>query len=220
LCVALARAVLEHTESPGGSDATSEAWQLAHQAERIFHGTPSGIDTGLALHQGLFAFRPQPPGLPSIERLPSPRLWLVSAAVPREGDCRALIGGLAERMRVGDRRVRSAMDELGRIAHEAESLLRSAAPGSLLGRSADAAMAILRGIGLSTPGLEALLAAGRRAGASGGKLSGAGGGGAFYLVAENRELADRVALAVRTEAARAGIPLSAPSLVTSFPAAS
>ena len=224
LCAALARAALEHAAGPRG-----DAWRLAHESERLFHGTPSGIDTGLSLLGGLLAFQPSLPGLPAYERLPSPRLWLVTAAVPRDEACGALIRSLGDRMRAADPFARDAIAALGRIAQSAWDALRSVGtrrgpsegspdPAVLLGGLADAAMEVLRGLGLGTPGLDALLAAGTRAGARGGKLSGAGGGGAFYLVAGSISSAETAADAVTAEAARGHIRLSSPARVIPMPA--
>ena len=62
LCGALARAALAHAGAAAEQD--DRAWSLAHDAERLFHGTPSGIDTGLALMNGMHAFLPRAPRLP------------------------------------------------------------------------------------------------------------------------------------------------------------
>lgn len=61
-----------------------------------------------------------------------------------------------------------------------------------LGQQASRAHQVLRTMGLSTPTLDQVLALGCRAGASGGKLSGAGGGGAFYLVCSDPDVAIHV----------------------------
>ncbi len=74
------------------------------------------------------------------------------------------------------------------------------------------AMRELRGVGLSTPGLDSLLAAGKRAGALGGKLSGAGGGGAFFLVADSARAAGEIAQAVQGQAQSAALRLAAPAV--------
>ena len=74
-----------------------------------------------------------------------------------------------------------------------------------LGGLAERAHRELERLGLSTPELEDLLEAGARAGAVGGKLSGAGGGGAFYLVARTSEAAHQVSRAVRARARELGL---------------
>jgi mevalonate kinase len=220
LCVALSQALLSRARgSAGGALDVSqapdmgEAWDLAHDAEQVFHGTPSGIDTGLSLMGGLISFQPRPPALPQHQALPGARLWLVTAAVRRDESCAALIRGLGERMRARDRVVQDAVAELGRIAGSVLDVLTGATvtePSALVGESADAAMDVLQGIGLGHSAMEQLIDAGRRAGAHGGKLSGAGAGGAFYLVAGTLPVARKIARAVRVAATGPGITLAAP----------
>ena len=64
--------------------------------------------------------------------------------------------------------------------------------------------------------MERLIAAGVGAGARGGKLSGAGGGGAFYMVADSRRAAGKISGAVRAAASGAGITLAAPARTVSL----
>ncbi len=215
LCTALAMAAIRHaggSREPGRAWETDRAWELAHDAERLFHGSPSGVDTGLSLLGGLIAFRPRPPGLPDYEVLRRAPLWLVTAAVPRDDACRALIAGLGERMRAGDPAVRDAIAALGRIASDAREALAGGGGAPIIGALAEEAMRELRGVGLSTPGLDSLLAAGKRAGALGGKLSGAGGGGAFFLVADSARAAGEIAQAVQGQAQSAALRLAAPAV--------
>jgi mevalonate kinase len=220
LCAALSLALLsrERGNAGGALDVSEapemdEAWGLAHDAEQVFHGTPSGIDTGLSLLGGLVSFQPRPPALPEWRRLPGARLWLVTAAVPRDESCAALIKGLGGRMQAGDRVVQDAIAELGRIARSVQEALDAGSSPSLgeqFGQAADGAMEVLKSIGLGNPSMERLIAAGKSAGARGGKLSGAGGGGAFYLVADSRRAAGSISGALRAAATGAGITLAAP----------
>lgn len=215
LCAALARAALAHVEELAQTGAPGNPlreWELAHDAERLFHGTPSGIDTGLSLLDGLFAFQPRPPALPEYQPLFGAPLHLVVAAVPRSEACGALVAMLGERMSAGHPETRDAIQDLGRAAGAARKVLAASAGGEArdVARLADQAMDRLRGLGLSSPWLDRLLEAGKRAGALGGKLSGAGGGGAFFLVARDAESAERVAASLKREAARGGILLAAP----------
>ena len=220
LCSAFARAGLARLHgaaAPAADGAQAEdPWRLAHGMERIFHGTPSGIDTGLSLHPGLSAFFPRPPALPERERLPGIDLFLVVGAAPRADDAAGLIAGLRERMRSGDAGVRESLDALGRIAREARGILQGASAGALplLASLVEEAMARLRSLGLSTPALDELLREGKSAGALGGKLSGAGGGGAFFLVMPGEKSAEAAARLLASVALRRGMPLvSAPRLV-------
>jgi mevalonate kinase len=215
LCAALARAALAHAGELSHSRAPGNPfreWELAHDAEKMFHGTPSGIDTGLAILDGLFAFLPQPPALPEYRRLAGPPLHLVVAAVPRAEACGALVAMLGERMRAGHQETLDAIQALGGIAGAALKALAGPTAGGAqeIAHLADQAMERLRALQLSSPWLDRLLDAGKRAGALGGKLSGAGGGGAFFLVTRDVESARRVARCLEEEAARARIVLAAP----------
>lgn len=217
ICAALARAALAHAGAPGAD--LHREWSIAHDAERLFHGTPSGIDTGLSLIGGLIAFRPRPPALPEYEPLFGAPLHLVVAAVPRDEACGALVAKLGERMRAGHQETRDAMQDLGGIAEAAREALASSAAGRSqdIADLADQAMDRLRRLGLSSSWLDRLLEAGKRAGALGGKLSGAGGGGAYFLVTRDAESAGRVAASLGEEASRAGISLAAPVRALTIP---
>ncbi len=227
LCAAFARALAGRAAganasrpapSPAAADgATPERiWALAHEAERLFHGTPSGIDTGLSILGGLRAFSPHPPGLPYHESLSGMPLFLGVGALPRAGNCGALVAALGERMKAGDALARDSIAALGRIAAEAREELRHPGPSgpSRLGRLAGKAMDRLRALGLSTSGLDLVIEEGERAGALGGKLSGAGSGGAFFLFMADAETAEQVVKALASTAASRGVSFAtAPRVV-------
>jgi mevalonate kinase len=82
-----------------------------------------------------------------------------------------------------------------------------------MARMATDAMTHLRSIGLANPAQDRLIEAGRRAGAFGGKLSGAGAGGAFFLIAPDEVSAHAIARQVDTDAREAGIDLRASARV-------
>ena len=177
LCVALARAV-------GGAAASGERelWDSAHRAEHAFHGSPSGIDTGLALLGGVQRFMPSGPGsVPSAQPIAVQRIHLVAGFVPRRGDTAAHVAAVRQRMQAGDAEVRAAIGRLGAIVEPACRLLGASVADRAvrLGTLADEAGALLNDIGVGSPVVADLLAAARAAGATGGKISGGGGGGAF-----------------------------------------
>lgn len=202
LCAAAERAL--SGKAPAKSAAA--VWRGAHEREKVFHGTPSGADTGLAIHPGMgfLSWAEASGGLPSYEPLPVSDLHLVVAAVPRRGATKAQVAAIAERMRAGDRATNDALRRLGRCSRAArELMLRPRLPAAELGAVADAAQRLLAGLGLADPLQDRLLRAGRGAGACGGKLSGAGGGGAFFLVCRGAAAAAPVLAAVRGRAAAA-----------------
>ena len=188
--------------------AESEAavWRGAHEREKVFHGTPSGADTGLATYPGIgfLSWAEAGVGLPSYEPVPAAELHLVVAAVPRRGDTKTHVSAVAERVRAGDTATRETLRRLGQCSREARALmLRPRLPAAQLGVVADAAQRLLAGLGLADPSQERLLHAGHTAGACGGKLSGAGGGGACFLICRDPTTAARVLAAIRDRAADA-----------------
>ena len=204
LCVAAERALAgaRRTEPPA-----SAIWRGAHEREKVFHGTPSGADTGLAAHPGVgfLSWTGGEGGLPRYESLPTSELHLVVGAVARRGDTRAQVAAVARRLRAGDGTAKDALRRLGRCSREARSLLlQPRMPAPALGALADAAHRLLSGLGLADPRQDRLLQAGRAAGACGGKLSGAGCGGACYLVCGDAASATRVLEAIRNQATVAG----------------
>ncbi len=209
LCVAFARALLQGPAETSDRLGDRRVWALAHDAEHLFHGRPSGVDTGISLMGGLCILRPVPAGLPEHTAVPARGLHLVVGAVRRDEACAALIGGLASRMKAGDPVVRAGIDHLAEVTRYAARLLTSGGKDmpKYLGTLADAAMADLRSLGLSTPDLESVLEAALRAGGLGGKLSGAGGGGAFYAVAPDETAAGVIARKIEEAAASNGITM-------------
>lgn len=153
---------------------------LSWRAEGLFHGTPSGIDTALALRQGWWRLEPSTRPV-TARALPDPGLVLVTGAVVREADTKTLVGNLARRREAGDRLVIDGLEALGAIADASAAALEGRRPQDLpdLVRRA---RGLLVSLGLETPALTSAIDAGLARGALAGKLSGAGGGGAFYLI--------------------------------------
>lgn len=180
LCVALARALRK--DAP-----PEEIWAIAHELEKTFHGNPSGIDTGLScLERPCIFTKTDTKTLPSVRFIEEPLPPIVFGFVPRKTTTAELVNGLRQRYREAQKRI----EELGEIAEEAKMHLGSA---EKMGALANAAHERLQSLSLSTPELDALLTRGRACGATGGKLSGAGGGGAYILFAKNREEARSIA---------------------------
>ena len=209
LCTAVSAALasVQYSHSKCPSPSSSALWAWAHTAEQLFHGTPSGIDTGLALYRGLFSFRPQTPGLPGMSRLDGFPLHLVVGAVPRLTSAKSLIRQMREQMLSEQRATRVFMRNLGTIADQAIVILRKGDDRRTaeLGVLANRAQDTLKNLGLSSPALDLLLEKARSAGALGGKLSGAGGGGAFFLLYPDAEGAREGADSLKREAANLGL---------------
>lgn len=159
--------------------------------ERVFHGTPSGVDHAVSALGGGVRYRKGPDG-PAIEALSLPPLQLVVLDSGSSGNTAELVAGVRGRRPAID----LALDRMGHLTDEVAVCLAHGGGG--LGPLMDENHALLQQIGVSTPRLDALVALARRAGALGAKLSGAGGGGVVIALVEEAD-------PVLSAAAEAGI---------------
>ena len=214
LCVALAEAGLRAAGTPEVLRHRNLVWGIAHHAEGYFHGSPSGIDTGLATLGGLIAFRPSPPELPQWRRLQPRRLAFLVGSAPRNARAKALIAEIKARSGQADSLEAKRLARLGALSEAAEALFDGGGSdgGSesfklsiQLGSLAREAQVELAGLGLVDQTVAALVAAGEAAGSPGGKMSGAGGGGAFWLVYPDLDGARHGEEALRRRASSLGL---------------
>lgn len=184
LCVALVKAVVGLF--PYLEVDPRQIWNWAHQCEYIFHGSPSGIDTGLAFHERFCAFQPINGNLPRFEYLNNLKLYLLIGVLQRNSNTKELITQLKDSMQHNDE-IKKSIWKLGRLARVAIDQLtdNNRYLHKSIGELALEAHIHLSRLGLSTPEQDLIIEAGMKEGASGGKLSGAGGGGVFFLVAED-----------------------------------
>jgi mevalonate kinase len=181
LGVALARAL-----KPGCPP--EEAAALAMRIERVLHGAPSGVDPATCARGGvIFYTRGEPPSVEPVRG----RAWVVIALSGIARGTHSTVLPLADRRR-SDPRIEPLLERLGGLAREGRDHFQR---GDLvrLGAAFDAAHEGLRELGVSCAELEHTVAALRRAGALGAKLTGAGGGGAAIGLARDDSHARKVA---------------------------
>ncbi len=172
LTVALARLAM-------GQDADVDAVVEASLAgERVFHGTPSGIDSEVAARGGVLRYvRGQPPEAIALER-PLP-VVVVPSGVPR-----STADQVAKVHRAVDRwpmLARPMIELVGRLVDQGQAAM-IAGDHAALGELADLDHALLGGLGVSSWILDELCYVARGAGALGAKLTGAGGGGCILAL--------------------------------------
>jgi len=185
LCVATVRAAYEYI---GEEIEPKKLWKIAHEIEKQYHGKPSGIDTGISAYESLVYFEKKEEELPSHKILERASLHLVIGALPRANNTEELI----EQVQSHERK-QEIFEALGNLTMNAVEKIND--PG-FIGECANEAQALLSQFALSTPELDQILKFGNSCGAFGGKLSGAGGGGAYFLVAGNQEHAEEIARAL------------------------
>jgi mevalonate kinase len=181
-----------------------EIWQLANRGESIFHGSPSGIDTGLSVYNQALAFFFEGAELPRIQELPHRGISLVVSAVPREKDTYTYVSHVKALCQDNPR----AADQLETLGALSRTYLSSSDLDSKdMGLMAQRAAEILSAWNLVPEALERMIRSAGAYGSTGGKISGAGGGGAFFLVAENQDRVPALIDFLRHSSQNSGLPL-------------
>jgi mevalonate kinase len=192
--VAVLRALSQHFSRPLPPARLSA---LAFEAEKIHHGTPSGIDnTVIAYESPVYFIRSRRPRVFRI-RVPVHLLVADSGEPSPTAEAVAIVRRQWERH---PQRYEALFDEMAQIAEDARRAIEGGWPEDL-GPLMDRNQAALDSMGLVTPTLAALLSAARGAGALGAKLSGAGLGGNMIALVKLEE-AERVAEALVGAGAR------------------
>jgi mevalonate kinase len=191
---AVVRALAGHFRRWLPSQAVSD---LVYQAERIYHGMPSGIDnTVIAFEKPVYFIRDL---VRQVFWLGSP-LVLAIADTGLESSTREVVLDLRRRYEVESEFYETLFGRVGQISTAAKGLMEH---GDLqrLGELMDENHTLLQAIGVSCPALDRLVLAARDGGALGAKMSGAGwGGNAIALV--THETQGRVDLMLRLAGAQ------------------
>ncbi len=214
LCVSISRIVLNRPEEIYDS----AVHLLANHLEMQFHGTPSGIDTGMAADNGTASWLKSGRDLPDRQILNIPKWSIIYGALPRSASTAETVGRLRRSAIPGNSAAKSAMKDLGDIASgfiDASEESRKDFPITAA-EMANRAQKILSSLDLSTHHLDALFKIAEDEGALGGKLSGGGMGGAFYICASDRDSRDRILGVLPEKLAGAGIELTVPLTAMDF----
>ena len=200
LCVAAEQAL--NSEKTSDTKDLKLVWYGAHQREKIFHGNPSGADTGLVVHKGLgmISWPDSQSEKSNLIRFPlynsvftSEKLYLVVGSVPRSGNTGSHVSRIKRQQQSDESKLKPILKNLGLLSQQASKVLTGNREVAVeLGALANEAQSLLSEIGVCDSYQNCLLEAGRVAGATGGKMSGAGGGGAFFLVCPNKTIAGQV----------------------------
>ena len=179
---ALSVAVLRALAAAAGRHlVVAEELSLGRRLEGIFHEHSSGIDPAAAALGTCFRFvRGEPPALTALH--PAVALPLVIAFGGQPRSTGAAVGALRARWEADRGTHEDLFDEVAAVVDAGAA---AAERGDLpaLGRAFDQNQALLERLGVSSPGVEALVAVARRHGALGAKLTGGGAGGAVIALA-------------------------------------
>lgn len=168
--VALTRALASHLNT---SMTDEQINAFAYEIEKLHHGTPSGIDnTVITYARPVYFVKGQP-----IETFKVGRSFtLVIADSGIAAPTKESVGDV-RRLWMSDRtRWEAVFDKIGEISSAARRAIELGKP-ELLGPLMDENHALLQELTVSSPELDRLVEAARKAGAFGAKLSGGGRGG-------------------------------------------
>ncbi len=156
-----------------------EIFEVAHEAEKVAHGNPSGVDTATAVFGGTIFFRKG-----EAEGLEAPEMQIIvgNTGVPR--NTKTQVENV--KSRVEDPRVSYNLFTISSIVKKArETILKGSV--NEIGFLMDKNQEYLRALGVSSVEIENLIKIAKERGASGAKLTGAGGGGCIIALATKPE---------------------------------
>jgi len=161
-----------------------DVFRITYEAEKVVHGTPSGIDPAISTFGGTLLFQ-MDTGFKPIDTKAGIQLVV--------GDT-----GIERSTRVQVEKVRNLRVKYPQVVEPIMNAAREIVLRAIdafkrndletLGELMNINHALLYGIGVSDESLEWLINAARKAGASGAKLTGAGGGGCMVALAKSENL--------------------------------
>lgn len=160
-----------------------DVYRIAYEAERVVHGTPSGIDPTVSTYGGILLFKDK--DFTPLKVKGDLPLVIGDTAIERS------TGELVARVREMKAQYPLIVDPIveagGKISLQAVEALKT---GSLqeLGKLMDINQALLYAVGVSNELLERLIYAARKAGALGAKITGGGGGGCVIALSPPEKL--------------------------------
>jgi len=161
-----------------------DVFRITYEAEKIVHGTPSGIDPAISTFGGTLLFQMDTGFKPLDVKMDIP---LVIGDTGVERSTRVQV----EKVREIKEKYPQVVDPIMWAAREIVLRAMDALKENdmkALGDLMNINHALLYGVGVSDESLEWLINAARKAGALGAKLTGAGGGGCMIALARNERL--------------------------------
>lgn len=169
----------------GGSLSNEEINSLAYEGEKVIHGAPSGVDNNISTYGGVLRYER---GV-GFERLKvecaSP---LIIGNTRRRRSTHKMVDAVRELRERNTDIVDRIIDALGTISGEGlNALIKN--DMYCMGELMNISHGLLAALGVSSPELDSMVHASRKAGAFGAKLTGAGGGGCMIAVAKDGDAA-------------------------------
>ncbi|WP_158224713.1 mevalonate kinase [Agaribacterium haliotis] len=172
-----------------GQDSTNEEInELAFACEKLAHGNPSGLDNSLACYGGLFRFQRLHSGVDlKALSLAQPLNFLVALS-GKQGFTAKTVARVRQLWLKNKTLYDELFEQMGELTREAEAILAvdTAVDKVKLGKLINRNQACLRQLGVSCAEIEDILELASAGGATAGKLTGSGDGGAVLLLSDHR----------------------------------
>jgi mevalonate kinase len=182
LGTALVRGIFAHADHVAEPALVSA---MVYESERIYHGTPSGIDnTVIAYGMPIWFVRGQPP----VPFAPPAPFTLAIADSGIRSPTKETVGDVRRGWQAEPACYEARFDAIARCVTRGRDAI-TGADWNTLGESMDENQRLLAQLGVSSAPLDRLIEAARRAGASGAKLCGGGRGGNVIALVEEDTLA-------------------------------
>ncbi len=177
ISTALVRAIFKHV---GRSIEPDEVSQVVFESERLYHGTPSGIDnTVIAYGKPVWFVK----GSPAEHFLSGGSFTIVIADSGIRAPTKETVGDVRSAWTADPETYNALFDAIADVVTDARDAIEAGDP-TRLGMLFNKNQALLAELGVSSPALEHLLDAANRTGAFGAKLSGGGRGGNIIALIE------------------------------------
>ncbi len=181
ISVALIRAICGHI---GIHPKDGEVSEIAFEVEKIYHGTPSGIDnTVISFNKPIFFVRGEKPHFIDVKT----PLHIVLADTGIRSKTVDMVNGVRQRLNQNAKEYEGIFLEIGKLSKSAFQRLKSGdVPG--IGSLMTQNHALLQELNVSNKQLNNLVDAALQNGSLGAKLVGAGGGGHIAALSDHSQL--------------------------------
>jgi len=176
--VALTRALSKHIDFQMSDE---EINSFTYEVEKLYHGTPSGIDNTVVTYaKPVYFVKGQPIETFSV----GTPFTIVIGDTGISAPTKESVGDVRKLWEADKAKWEGVFDQVGKIAKEARNAIESG-KWELLGKLMNQNHALLQELTVSSPELDALVLAAQKAGALGAKMSGGGRGGNMIALVES-----------------------------------
>ena len=187
--VALTRALASHLNAPMTE---AEVNAFTYEIEKLYHGTPSGIDNTVVTYaQPVYFVKGQPMELFKVGE----PFTIVIADTGISAPTKESVGDVRKLWEEDQQKWGAVFDEIGEIVDQAREAIESG-EREILGPLMNKNHSLLRELTVSSPELDRLVETACQAGARGAKLSGGGRGGNMIALVTSEE-AENIASTLR-----------------------